>query len=150
MMITMKNYESVIPPNPATILIVDDSIYDRLLVEILLQEAGYKVQTAESGKVALPMIESSPPDLIILDLMMPKMSGYDVIKILRCQPDIPFIPILIMTACGYLEDWEEAHIDVDGIIDKPIDLDVLLSQVEGVLKKTKKPRLVQCCLGSSG
>ncbi|MDT9238306.1 response regulator [Limnospira sp. PMC 1298.21] len=146
---TMNIYDSVIPQNPANILIVDDSIDGRLLVEILLQDAGYNVQTAESGQVALQMVESSPPDLIILDLMMPKMSGYEVIKILRCQPTIPFIPVLIMTACGYLEEREQAQIDVDGIIYKPINLDLLLSQVEGLLKKTKKPRN-EYCLGSYG
>ncbi|TVU55282.1 MAG: response regulator [Arthrospira sp. PLM2.Bin9] len=148
-MIHMNSCESVIPPNSANILIVDDSMDGRLLVEILLQDAGYNVQTAESGQVALQMVESSTPDLIILDLMMPKMSGYEVIKILRCRQGLPFIPVLIMTACGYLEDREEAHIDVDGIIYKPIDLEVLLSQVEGLLKKTKKPRLNQYYLGCS-
>lgn len=134
-------YNSTSKKTSANILIVDDSMDGRLLVEILLQDAGYQIQTADNGFSALAMVESSTPDLIILDLMMPEISGYDVIKSLRLNPKIPYIPILIMTACGYLEGLEDGHSEADGVIYKPIDLDKLLSQVRLLLEKVKKPRI---------
>ena len=127
-------------PNPSpklapNILVVDDSMDSRFLVEIILQEAGYQIQSADNGYSALARVEESTPDLMVLDLMMPGINGYEVIQALREGDRFPYIPVLIMTACHRLEWIEEAHVKADGLIHKPIDVDDLLVQVETLLAK---------------
>ncbi len=82
----------------ATILIVDDEIHNRKLFEALLAPEGYITQTAANGEEALALIAQQPPDLILLDIMMPGMSGYEVTAILKANPATANIPIIIVTA----------------------------------------------------
>lgn len=129
-------------PNPSprfapNILVVDDSTDSRFLVEIILEEAGYKIQSAENGYSALARVEESPPDLMVLDLMMPGLNGYEVIQVLRYDDRFPYIPVLIMTACHRLEWLEEANVEADSLIHKPIDVDELLERVKMLLEKMK-------------
>jgi diguanylate cyclase (GGDEF)-like protein/PAS domain S-box-containing protein len=81
-----------------TILIVDDDLQNRKLLEALLEPEGYVTTTARSGEEALAAVQHEPPDLILLDVMMPGMDGYEVAKILKGQPATSSIPIIMVTA----------------------------------------------------
>ncbi len=81
-----------------TILIVDDEIHNRKLLEALLRPEGYLTKTAASGEEALASISQSPPDLILLDVMMPGMDGHHVARVLKADPVTSDIPIIMVTA----------------------------------------------------
>ena len=83
---------------PAIILIVDDEIQNRRLLEALLQPEGYLTVCAASGEEALALIANHPPDLILLDVMMPGMDGYQVAIALKANPATSAIPIIMVTA----------------------------------------------------
>jgi len=122
-----------------SILVVDDSADILFLVETILQGAGYSVRCAENGYIALQQVKESPPDVIVLDMMMPGLSGYDVIHRIRQNSELPFIPILVMTACSFFEvRQEESKGEANAVIYKPIDIDELLNQVSFMLKLKQK------------
>ncbi|WP_254172794.1 response regulator [Planktothrix pseudagardhii] len=128
-----------------TILVVDDSPDILFLVEAILQGAGYHVKCAENGYIALDQVKDSPPDLVIVDVMMPGLSGYDVIQRICQNSELPFIPILVMTACSFFEVKQESKGEANGVIYKPIDIDELLNQVNMMLKiKQKKTEHQRC------
>ncbi|WP_122300737.1 response regulator, partial [Pseudomonas syringae] len=82
----------------ATILIVDDDVHVRDLLEVLLQNQGYETLTAESGEQALAMVDARAPDLILLDIMMPGMDGYEVASMLKAGKGTANIPIIMLSA----------------------------------------------------
>lgn len=120
--------------NPDRILVVDDLADNSLLLQTVLEGEGYQVEVADSGRAALSKIATSPPDLVLLDVMMPEMNGFEVTRRIRQNASLPFIPILLVT--GYTEptlaDGFEAG--ADGFIRKPIDLDVLLHRIRAILQ----------------
>ena len=82
------------------VLIVDDERKNRQLIEVMLDEDGYQVLTASCGKDALAMMEASAPDLVLLDVMMPGMDGYQVASRIRGNPATAHIPVIILTSLG--------------------------------------------------
>ncbi len=113
------------------VLVVDDEASIRELLRQELSEFGYQVKTAESGKKALSMIRNHRPDIIILDVMMPEMNGFDLAAILKNDPNTMDIPILILSI---IKDKERGYrIGVDRYLTKPIDTDVLFAEVEQLL-----------------
>lgn len=117
------------------ILVVDDLPDNCLLLQTLLESEGYEVEVAYNGYKALDLIALNPPSLILLDVMMPEMSGLEVIRRVRQNSSLPFIPIVLVT--GYCESHLEKDSDekADGLISKPIDFDHLLNLVQIVLQK---------------
>lgn len=115
------------------ILVVDDLPDNYFLLQTVLEIEGYIVEVADSGYAALESIASHPPDLVLLDVMMPGMNGFEVTRRLRQNPSLPFIPILLVT--GYSEPTPADGFDVgaDGFIRKPIDFDDLLHQIRTIL-----------------
>lgn len=115
------------------ILVVDDLADNSFLLQTVLESEGYAVEVADSGRAALDKIAASPPDLVLLDVMMPEMNGFEVTQCIRQNPALPFIPILLVT--GYDEPDPAAGFDVgaDGFIRKPIDFDHLLNQIQTIL-----------------
>jgi CheY-like chemotaxis protein len=115
------------------ILAVDDSADNLFLLKTVLEAEGYDVEIAESGQAALAKLQSSPPDLVLLDFMMPEMNGYEVAALIRQDEQFRSLPILLVTAYG--EEQVAAHgiTKVDRFIRKPIDFDELLKQVEQLL-----------------
>ncbi len=85
-------------PAAATILIVDDELQNRRLLELMLKPEGYATQTAANGEEALTLVAQQPPDLILLDIMMPDMDGYAVARVLKANPATANIPIIMVTA----------------------------------------------------
>ena len=118
------------------ILVIDDNTDNLLLIQTVLEDDGYEVVVADDGEVALKQLEQVTPDLILLDMMMPGMNGYEVTRQIRQNHKLADIPILLITAHREVDILEtsERDIDVNDFIRKPIDLDDLLTRVRAWLK----------------
>ncbi|WP_041918589.1 response regulator [Gloeocapsa sp. PCC 7428] len=127
-----------VPPKAVTnvnrILVVDDLPDNSFLLQTVLENEGYQVEVADNGYVALEKIASHLPDLVLLDVMMPEMNGFEVTRRIRQNVSLPFIPILLVT--GYSEPTPADGFDAgaDGFIRKPIDFDDLLNRVQTILQ----------------
>lgn len=117
-----------------SILVVDDSPDNLFLVQTTLEEGGYDINLAEDGKTALAKINQSLPDLILLDVMMPEMDGYEVTKRIRDNKALPYIPILLITAHERSSVVKGLDIGADDFIRKPLDVDELLARVRSLLR----------------
>ena len=87
-------------PTP-NVLVVDDNPDKLSLIETALRVAGYNVRTAVDGQDALEAIEAYQPDLVITDVMMPRMNGYELAERIRDNPQTKFIPVIMQTAAGH-------------------------------------------------
>ncbi|MEO6906026.1 MAG: response regulator, partial [Ginsengibacter sp.] len=126
--------------HPASILVVDDDDSIRSLLEQELSEAGYLIEQATNGKQALECIRKNRPDLIILDVMMPEMNGFDVAAILKNDPQTMDIPIIILSI---VQDKARGfRIGVDRYLTKPIDTAQLFQEVGDLLEQGKSKRKV--------
>ncbi|HUZ60934.1 MAG TPA: GAF domain-containing protein [Hanamia sp.] len=124
----------------ATILVVDDDDSIRSLLEQELGEAGYLIEQAPNGKAALESIRNHRPDLIILDVMMPEMNGFDVAAILKNDPQTMDIPIIILSI---VQDKARGfRIGVDRYLTKPIDTAQLFTEVGNLLEQGKSKKKV--------
>jgi len=108
------------------ILVVDDIEDNRALLQVLLEGEGYVVETASEGYGAIAKIERHPPDLIVLDLMMPGLDGYGVAEWLA--QNYPFIPVLVVTGCSEFPDFCRQYQLVADCIRKPITFEELLEK----------------------
>ncbi len=101
-----------------------------------LEFEGFEITTAPDGKAALEMIPGEKPDLILLDIMMPAMNGYQVCRILKEDPETSSIPILMLTAKSQESDkfWR-AEAGADGYITKPFDMDELIAEMRTLLNE---------------
>lgn len=115
------------------ILVVDDIPDNSFLLQTILEAEGYEVEIADSGCAALAKIESDPPDLVLLDVMMPGMNGYEVTRRIRQNLNLPFIPIVLVTGHNRPTAAEGFEVGADGFIRKPIDFEELLTQVRTIL-----------------
>lgn len=118
------------------ILVVDDNPDKLGLIEAALSLAGYHVTTAMDGDEALAAIESFQPDLVITDVMMPRMNGYELAQRIRANPLTKFIPVIMQTAAGRrIEDLRRANeVGALGYITDPTDLDLLLARTRTLLE----------------
>ena len=131
----MKNHSSLQQPSKTDrILVVDDSPDNLFLVQTILEEEGYEITLAENGRSALNEIEQSPPDLVLLDVMMPGMDGYEVTRRVRDNAKLPFIPILLITAHDHASVVEGLDTGADDFIRKPVQVDELLARVRSLLR----------------
>lgn len=123
------------PPSKSDrILVVDDSPDNLFLVQTILEEEGYKISLAEDGRVALAQIEASPPDLVLLDVMMPEMDGFEVTRRIRDNAELPFMPILLITAYDQPSVVKGLDTGADDFIRKPVEVDELLARVRSLLR----------------
>ena len=120
----------------SNILVVDDNPDKLSLIEAALNLAGYNVTTATDGDEALASIESYQPDLVITDVMMPRMNGYELAQRIRANPVTKFIPVIMQTAAGRRsEDLRRANeAGALGYITDPTDLDLLLARTRTLLE----------------
>jgi CheY-like chemotaxis protein len=121
-------------PQSYRILAVDDVADNLLLLKTILELEGYSVDTADSGTSALHQLRVSPPDLVLLDIMMPDMSGYEVTRHIRKDKELGSIPILLVTAYADVSASQRLELGANGFIRKPIDADELLDKVRQTLK----------------
>ncbi|MFN5400135.1 MAG: sensor histidine kinase [Pseudanabaena sp.] len=120
--------------SPDRLLIVDDVPDNLFLVRTILEDEGYEIITSSNGHDALKIIESEPPDLVLLDVMMPLMDGYEVTRRIRAMKDLPFIPILLITAYDRANAVKGLDLGADEFIRKPIEADELLARVRSLLR----------------
>ncbi|MFB2878331.1 response regulator [Floridanema aerugineum] len=116
------------------ILIVDDMQDNISLLEAILVEEGYVVDTANNGKAALAKVQTTPPDLILLDAMMPGMDGYELTRRIREQKDLPFIPIVLITAYENMNAAQALDLGANDFVRKPIEYDELMARVRASLR----------------
>jgi adenylate cyclase len=121
--------------NPARILVVDDTPANVKLLSDLLTYKGYEVVTATSGAEALEKVETGQPDLVLLDVLMPGMNGYEVCRAIRRNPTTEILPIVMVTS---LDPAEERIIGLeagaDDFLAKPVDEQELLVRVRSLLR----------------
>jgi CheY-like chemotaxis protein len=118
------------------ILVVDDNAENVEFLQELLTKSGYEISAAYNGEEALQKVNKGIPDLILLDIMMPKMDGYQVCEVLREKEETKDIPIIFVTAKTEVKDWTHAifNVGVNSYITKPINSKKLLDKVKSVLK----------------
>jgi diguanylate cyclase len=126
------------------ILIVDDEIVSRYTVEVLLESEGYQLIFAESGEEALLKAEQYMPDLMLLDVMMPDMDGFQVCQLLRANPRLAELPIVMVTA---LDDRESKlrgiEVGADDFMSKPFDRAELRARVRTITRLNRYRRLLE-------
>lgn len=116
------------------ILVVDDSPDNVFLIQTILEEEGYAISTVEDGPSALAQIEQSPPHLVLLDVMMPGMDGFEVTRHIRQNQKLPYIPILLITAHDAPSVAQGLDIGADDFIRKPVEVEELLARVRSLLR----------------
>src|SRR5262249_22410886 len=119
----------------AKLLVVDDNEMNRDTLSRQLERAGYEVKTAAEGLEALEMIDTQPFDLVLLDVMMPGLTGTELLKIVRAEHPANELPIIMATARDKSENMVEAlSLGANDYVTKPLDFPVVLARVEAHLK----------------
>jgi CheY-like chemotaxis protein len=123
------------PPRPPRVLIADDNPQGAELLEAYLGDCGYELRTAADGEETLRAVAEWHPDLILLDIMMPRISGFEVCKRLRANPATRDVAVLMITALDQPSDIERAvEAGTDDFLSKPIEKTVLLLRVRSLLR----------------
>ena len=120
------------------ILVVEDNSETRELTHLQLTMEGFTVVIATDGREGLYMAGAERPDLIITDICMPELSGIDMVKQLRAQPELSHVPILVLSALGREEMDEAIRAGADRAINKPVLLDALVDEVRELLRESKR------------
>ena len=117
-----------------TILIVDDLPQNVRLLEAILEPRGYRVVAAQSGREALASVATESVDLVLLDILMPEMDGYEVCRALRAEPATSFLPVVMITASGEQEKVTAIEAGADDFVAKPFDQSELLARVHSLVR----------------
>lgn len=127
--------DEVVSLDGATILLVDDNPQNLELMQAYLDDLPCVVQTAEDGVEAMKIVENSPPDLMLLDVMMPRMSGFEVCQKIKANPDLRDVVIIMVTALNEVPDYERAvESGTDDFLSKPVNKLELLTRVKSLLR----------------
>jgi CheY-like chemotaxis protein len=127
------NNESFLPQS--TVLIVDDNPQNVELLQAFLESLPVKIVTAVDGLDALAKVSEHKPDLILLDIMMPQMSGFQVCRRIKSDPKTRDIQVLMVTALNELGDIEQANeVGTDDFVSKPVNKIELLTRVKSLLR----------------
>jgi two-component system alkaline phosphatase synthesis response regulator PhoP len=129
----------------ASILLVDDNVQNLELMQAYLESLPCRISTAEDGVEAFDAITDDPPDLILLDVMMPRMSGFELCQKIKANPDTRDIVIIMVTALHEVGDFERAvECGTDDFLTKPVNKLELLTRVRSLLRvRLLKRRLDQ-------
>lgn len=127
--------------NPPRVLIADDMPDTVELFEIYLADTGYELRSAADGEQTLRLVQEWKPDLVLLDIMMPKISGFEVCKRLRANPATRDTAVLMLTALDQPSDIDRAvEAGTDDFLTKPINKNELLLRVRAVLRSRQNKR----------
>ncbi len=123
---------------PASVLVVDDEASIVLSLEFLMKQAGFRVRVANDGEAALAAIAAEPPDLILLDAMMPRRDGFDVCQTVRANPDWSRVRIIMLTAKGRdVERDKGLALGADDYITKPFSTREVVDRVKQLLATSR-------------
>lgn len=116
-----------------TVMVVDDSATDRFLLTEMLESAGYTVIAVDSGEACLAKVEESPPDMVLMDVIMPGLNGFQTTRALSKNPATSHIPVVVCTGKEQATDrmWALRQGAKDCVI-KPVQLDELLEKIKGL------------------
>jgi CheY-like chemotaxis protein len=132
------------------VLVVDDDSVTRTLLTHVLQQAGYAVMTVEDGPSALDVLAHQVVDLVLLDIRMPVMDGYEVCRQIRSHPDTETLPVMMITAEGPDEKISAFDVGADDFILKPVERNELLARVRSLLHIKDVTILQRILLGTNG
>ncbi|MFH1416454.1 MAG: response regulator, partial [Elusimicrobiota bacterium] len=117
-----------------TVLVVDDEIEASMLVKGFLEKKNYKVIIATGGKEGINMVRNEKPDLMVLDINMPGMDGFEVIKRIKADKETSYIPIIVLTSCNIDQYREDCYLlGADKFMTKSMDKDDLMAEIEKYL-----------------
>ena len=134
-----------------SLLVVDDDPFIARLLEIELKAAGYDVRVASDGEQALTAAQERPPQLVLADVMMPNMDGFELTRRLRQDPRTATVSVIMLTARGLSADKLEGFaIGADDYIVKPFDTPELLARIRGVLNRASDTRSLSPMTGLAG
>ena len=123
--------------NNKVILVIDDSSVTLHFLSELLKGKGYRVLTARNGRQAICTMDSNSIDLVLLDLMMPQMTGYEVLEYIKSIPAFCNMPVLIVSACNDQQSIDKAmNIGASGYFVKPLIIEDLLAKVDYLMATT--------------
>jgi len=118
----------------ATILVIDDSTTNVVLLEAILNGKGYRIETALNATEAYQLIEKQKPDLILLDLLMPRINGYDFLENIKGRKETKEIPVIVVSAVTDAENIKRTmNMGATDFIKKPVDIQNLISKVNNIL-----------------
>ena len=119
----------------SSILIIDDSTTNQVLLEAILQEEGYYTETAFNAKEAFAIIERNKPKLILLDLLMPQVNGFDILEKIKSNSNTSSIPVVVVSAVGTKENIDTCrNLGALDFFSKPIDIPIFLSKLKNYIK----------------
>lgn len=118
----------------AKILVVEDGDKLAAVLQVVLSRFGWQVSLARDGVEALRQVRSEPPDLIVMDLMLPRMSGYEVCKLVKSDTKTRAIPVIVLTALSQPADEKLAwEVGADRYLTKPFEYKKLVEEIESFL-----------------
>jgi CheY-like chemotaxis protein len=121
--------------NSKTILVIDDSTTNIVLLQAVLNNKGYAIETALNVKDAFSIINKKIPDLILLDLLMPRINGYEFLKEIKANDKTRNIPIIVVSALTDQENIQRSMaLGANDFVTKPVDIQKLLEKVDSVFK----------------
>lgn len=121
------------------ILVVDDDLTLRKVLQNSLEQKGYQVVSVGSGTEALTLFNQDIPDIVVSDISMPQMDGFEFCRQLRSQPSGKLIPFIFLSAKGELDDRIQGHIiGADSYLTKPFEMKELLANIESLIERSRR------------
>ncbi|MDE4542104.1 response regulator [Thermoanaerobacterium sp. R66] len=137
--------------NEKSILIVDDDKLSRTILKNILGGAGYKIYESQDGDEALKLYRRILPDMVILDVVMPGLSGFDLLRILRDEEENQLVPVILLTSSdNYEEKLRGLELGADAYITKPFNEKELLAQVKNLFQRIEHNRMANPLTGLRG
>jgi adenylate cyclase len=123
-----------VSPDAGTVLVVDDLPQNLRLLDAVLSPRGFTVRRASSGEAALESLKEHVPDVVLLDVMMPGLDGYETCRRIREDPETSFVPVVMITASGDAEKVRGTEAGADDFVTKPFDQAELLARVRSLVR----------------